>query len=509
MSRTSNTIKNYASSFSVSTLSSLVSVVSRLVFVSVLGENYLGMNSVASNLISMLSLAELGIGSAITFSLYKPLAEADATKIKQLMRYYRIAYRVIAAVVFVVGVAMIPFLDVLIKDAGQIEHLELLFFLYVVNAASSYLISYKTVLLTADQKSFKLTKINVIFVFLIPLVQIAALLLTKDYIIYILVQIGFTFLQRVIINRFVTKEYPVLQEKCTDKLPEQDRKAITKNVKALVFHKIGDYCVNGTDNLIIANLLSLAIAGYYSNYLLIFSTVGNIISMLFSSMTASFGNLLASEGVERKHQVFKTTNFIAFWLYGFSAVCFFNLCSPFIELVFGKNFVLSMPVLAVLVINSYMAGMRIPVFTVKSAAGIFNEDKYVPLIQAAINLAVSIAAAKAFGLFGVFLGTVVSGLIPSFYRPYLIYKKEFHADWKLYLRDYIFQFLVVGVIAVAVQMLIQATLSGTSLLVRLIISMLYCTFIPNLVFLLLYFKSKEMKYLINAVKGLFGRSDHA
>lgn len=505
MSRTENTLRNFSSAAIVHVIGSLLSVISRLAFVKVLGENYLGLSGVAGNLISMLSLAELGIGSAITFSLYKPLAEHDVERLKTIMHFYKRAYRLIALTVFTFGIALLPLLNVLIKDGKQIEHLHFVFFLHVVNASSSYLITYKSTLLTADQKNYCLFKINTAFSFASIAAQIGMLFISRSYTVYLVTQIFMTFIQRVVINRFVTREYPFLNEPCNAKLPAEDKKVIGKNIRALIVHKIGDYFVNSTDNLIISACLSLAISGYYSNYLLIFTTINGIIVMLFNSMTASYGNLLASNETSRQYQIYREANFLAFWLYGFSAICFFYLCNPFLTLVFGKNFTFEWPIVLLLIINNYMTGMRVPVFTVKSAAGIFSEDRFVPLVQSAVNLGVSIIAANYIGLAGVFLGTFVSALLPSFYRPYLVYKRVFQKSYIYYLKDYFLQMLTVtvaGLITGCGVYVVNLFFHGVF---GFAINMLVCAVVPNIVFFALYRKTSELQELVGIARRLLKR----
>ena len=344
MSRTENSIKNYISNLVTTLATNLLNVLSRTVFIYILGADYLGINGLFSNLLAMLSLAELGIGSAINFSLYKPVAENDNDKIAILMNFYKKCYRIIAGIVLGIGLIMLLFLNVLVKNPGNVQHIRLIFLIYVINTSYSYLLTYKNTLLNAYQKDYLLLKSNLFFSIFNILAQTIILVITKNYICYLLCNMVVLFLQRLYVNDLINKTYPIVLKKTNDKLPEDELFVIKKNVKAMVWHKLGDYCINGTDNIIISMFLSIKMVGYYSNYLMIINMVMAYVNMIFNNMTASMGNLISTEGSEKRHQVFKEINLIASWLYAFVTVSLFILINPFIQIWLGNEYVLSMPI---------------------------------------------------------------------------------------------------------------------------------------------------------------------
>lgn len=496
MSRIRNTALNFISKAFVLLLSSILSFLSRTIFIQVLGSSYLGINGLFSNILMMLSLSELGIGTAITFSLYDPVAKDDKEKIKSIMNFYKNAYRVIGVFVFLIGMFLLLFIDYLVPNPGNVKNLKLIFFIYVFNSSISYFLSYKNTLLIADQKEYLLLKSNAFFSVLNILIQIISLIIFKNYIIYLLVNMIVLLIQRVYVNRFITNKYSYLSDKKYIKLSKNEYNKIVKNVKAMIWHKIGDYCINGTDNIIISMFNKIISVGLYSNYSLIFSTVNSLIGMIYSSMTASMGNLLALENDERKFEIYKIIEFIGFWLYGFSAICFYNLTSPFIDLWIGSENLLSNGILIVLIANNYMVGMRVPLFTVKSAAGLYSQDKFVPLVQSIINLFVSIVLIKKVGLIGVFIGTFISGLVPSLYRPYLVYKEVFKRSSIEYYKQYIKNIILLVSIAYGTNILCYK-ISISSDVVSFIVNILICITIPNIIFIILLHKKSEFKYILN------------
>lgn len=502
MARVQNSIKNYFSNTITTIITNLLNVASRTVFIYILGADYLGINGLFSNLLAMLSLAELGISSAINFSLYKPVAENNEEKIISLMNFYKKCYRIIAGIVFLAGMIMMLFLDILVKNPGNVQNLRLIFFIYVVNTSYSYLLSYKNTLLNAYQKDYLLLKSNLFFAVLNVISQMIVLIVTRSYICYLLTNMIVLFLQRLFVNNLINKAFPIVLRTTDKKVDKDDMFTITKNVKAMLWHKLGDYCINGTDNIIISMFLSISIVGYYSNYLLIINMVMAYVNMLFNSMTASMGNLISTEGTEKRYVVFKEINFLGTWLYGFVTVCLFILLNPFIKLWLGQEYVLPMAIVAILVLNNYIVGMRLPPFIVKSAAGLYAEDQFIPIIQSLVNLTISVILAKRIGLLGVFIGTLISSLLPSLYRPYLIYKKVFEKNSYEYYINY-FKDMMIIVFVIFLTILINKCFVNCPDIVQFFCNMIICLIIPNVIFYITYHKKKEFKYFITLGRTLW------
>ena len=502
--RVKNSLRNFASGLGTMLVSNILAFVSRTVFIYILGKSYLGINGLLTNVLSMLSLAELGVGTAINFSLYKPIAENDEKKISMLMNFYRVAYRWIGVLVFAVGLIIMPFLHVIIKDPGDVQNIKLIFFIYLLNTASSYFITYKTTLLEAYQKGYLITKINILFNTIIVISQMIILVLTKSYIAYLLVNMILLFVQRVYVNKKIGKLYPIVNVKSDEKLPKKELNQIVKNVKAMMFHKIGDYCINGTDNIIISTFISVSMVGIYSNYSMVITMVNGILVMLFNSMTASMGNLIAVGSDKRKREIFDIVNFIGFWLFGFATICFYNLLNPFIELWVGKEFLISQSILVVILLNYYLTGMRVPVATLKNAAGLYDEDKFTPIIQSVVNLVVSIILVQKWGLAGVFMGTLVSSVVlPCWQRPYIVCKYALNTSSKGYFKKYIKYLFVVILCTVGIAFICNRFLFETTM-INFILRMGICTIIPNCLFILLFRKTDEFKEIINIMDNMLG-----
>ncbi|MBU3126853.1 oligosaccharide flippase family protein [Clostridium tagluense] len=497
--RIKNSLNNIIFNLGSTFITYILSFVSRSIFIYTLGAQYLGINGLFSNILMMLSLAELGIGTAINFSLYKPIAQKDNNKISTLMTFYRKAYSLIGCIVAVFGFILMFFLHYIIKDANTIENLRMIYLLYLFSTVSGYFLSYKTTLVSAYQKDYTLVPINVAMSAITILGQIVILMTTKSFIYYLFVQIIFGFIQRIIINNVITKQYKDIDFKTKEKLPQSELNVIIKNVKAMFYHKIGDYCVNGTDNIVISTFVGIKAVGFYSNYTLLITTVNAIIMIIFNSTSASFGDLIAKEKPEKRLEKFRVLNFLGFWFFGFATICFYNLLNPFITLWIGNKYILDLSIIIPVIINYYLVGMRVSLGIVKSSGGVYAQDRFVPLIQAIVNLFFSIILVKYIGLAGVFWGTVISAFVPMIYRPYVVYKYIFETSCKKYLIQYT-QYLLVVVVNIFVTSTLCKMLFLNAGWVNLIGRGFICVVIPNLLIVVLFRKSYEFKQLINIVK---------
>ncbi len=497
--RTESSIKNLLFAFGGQIVGILISLLSRLVFVRILTSEYLGLSGLFSNILSMLTLAELGVGTAITYNLYKPLAEKDNEKIKSLMQLYKIAYRVIGIIIFVIGVLLTPLLPHLINDMPNIPNINLIYILFVANSSISYFYSYKRVLITSDQKKYIATVYRYTFYFLLNVSQIIGLLITRNYIVFLVLQIIMTLLENIMVSRKADKMYPYLKEKNVNKLDKITKKSIAKNVSAMTLHKIGGVVVNSTDNLIISKYVGLNEVGIYSNYYLITNSITIILSQVFSSITAGIGNLAAVETEDKVYDVFKKVFFLNFWIFSFAAIGLFILFNDFISLWLGKEYIFDVLTVICIVMSFYITGMRKTVLTYKDALGLYWQDRYKPIIESVINIVVSILLVKKFNVAGVFMGTIISTITTCFWiEPYVLYKYALKQKLSKYLKQYGI-YTIVGLIALFITYIICKLFKEVTI-INFIIKLIICLIIPNLFYCLIFKNKNEFKYYIKLIK---------
>ena len=345
----------------------IYSFVSRTFFIKYLGLANNGINSVFTEILTMLSFAELGIGTAMNYSLYKLVAENDVPKIKSYMDFYKKAYRVIAAVIGVVGLAIMPIIPHMLSTEdinGAGGNIYLIYFLYLFNTVCSYFVSYKYSLSNAEQKSYIFTNINLIFNLVCQTGQLVILFLTKNFLCYCCVGAVVQLIQNLVTNWYMNRLYPYLKDKDVEKLSKKEIGPIIKNVKALVISRIGSICVNATDNIIITWVINATTSGLIGNYNTLIRNINGFMTIIMNSQTASFGNLIASEGKEKQYIAFKNFRFLTFWIYGFASIVLFTLMTPFIVIWLGKGYTTLTITIFLIMLNYYLSGDRNAIYNV-------------------------------------------------------------------------------------------------------------------------------------------------
>lgn len=479
----------------------ILSFVIRIFFSRFLGATYLGLNGLFSNILSVMSLVELGIGSAIIFSLYKPLAEDDKGQIKALMSLYRKFYSFVGVFIFTAGLMMSPFLEFFIKDMPDIEHISFIFMLYVANAALSYFNAYKQNLIIADQKKYITVIYHYVLYFILGTGQVAALYLTKNIYVYLILQILFTVLENFVLTIKANQLYPFLKEKSSELLNEGTKAQIYKNTKALFMHRIGGIVVTATDNLVISKFISLILVGCYANYSLVINSLRSLINQMFMAITSSVGNLNVDSTVEKKEEVFNVLFYINYVVYGICSICLFVLFNDFVGIAFGKKLLLETNVVFWIVLNFYLSGMRQALLTFKDAMGMYWQDRYRPIFEAIINLGSSLFLLKFWGISGVFMGTALSTVVTCLWlEPYIVYRDGFGKNVVPFFKKY-FTYLMLEIFSggIVVGIASQIVVDNWGILILKGVIILGVTTILILGALL---KTKESQYVIKTARNI-------
>mgnify|MGYP000883433598 CR=1 FL=1 len=495
MSRIVNSLKNIKFEIAGQAVLLFISFIARIVFVRMLSAQYLGISGLFSNILSILSFAELGVGAAIIYSLYKPLSKQDIPKIKALMRLYKRAYITIGIIIASLGAILTPFLPFVIKNMPDIPHIQIIYLMFVMNSALSYFFSYKSSLIIADQKKYITSYYRYLFFAALNIIQMAFLLLTRDYMLYLGFQILFTLLENIIVSRKADRLYPYIKDRDAEQLDAETKNTIVRNIKAMICHKIGGIVVNGTDSLLLSKFIGVVAVGLYSNYLLIINAINQVFNMIFEAAAASIGNLWATQTKEKSCFVFNCINFAGFWGFGFASICLFNLFNPFIQIWLGKEYLFPLSLVLVIVINFYLTGMRKSILTFRDALGLYWYDRYKPLFEAGINLIASIILVKKVGMTGIFIGTTISTLSTCFWvEPYVLYKYGFESRVAPYFIKYAV-YTAVLFLGGAITSFI-CSLIGEGTITVFVIKAAVCFTVPNIVFLIAFYKTEEFKYLM-------------
>lgn len=440
--RTKKSILNISYRLFSQIVNILLKFVSRTIFMYVLGVEYLGVNGLFSEILTMLSLADLGFGTAMVFSMYEPLAKGDQKKVTQLIALYKKIYTIIAIAITTLGIGLIPFLKYLINLEIEIPNIYIYYLLYLANTVSSYLVVYKTCILNADQKNHLISKYNMIFNILSTIFCSLFLYITKSFLIYLITQVLFTYLNNFYCSYKTEKMYPYIKNK-TEKLPEAESKSIFDNVKSVFIYKVSTMLIGSTDNTIISVLLGTAIVGYYANYSMIISNVSLFINIIFSSLTASIGNLIIEKNEQKNYDVYRYMQFFSFLLSVISIVCVFVLINDFIILWLGGAYAFDTLTIVSIVLNMYFSVVLMPIWSYREATGMYRQTKYVMLMTAIINIVLSILLGNYLGLAGILFATTISRLTTYFwYEPKLLFKQYFNKSVKIYYKSVLMNFIV-------------------------------------------------------------------
>ncbi len=495
-----NSLKNIIASTTLSIITMLAGFIIQTIFLKQLGTEYLGINSLFANIVSMLAIAELGIGTAIVYNLYKPISNNDIDVIKSLMKLYKKCYTYIAIIISIIGVCIMPFLSLIVGKVNIAQNIYLIFLLFLIDTICSYLLTYKRSILFAQQKNYIVNIIHLLYLIIMSTLQILVLIFTKNFLLFLTVKIIMRIIENVIITLVSNKMYPYITEKNVNKLDKGILEDIIKKVKALLLHKLAGFIVFGTDNIIISMFLGITCVGLYSNYNLILIAVNTIVSQIFVSLTASIGNMLVTEIKEKSLEIFKKVEFLNFLVFNFCSICIYLLAEPFIKLWIGEEYILPNIVLLVLVVNFYIQGMRRNMSVFKEAAGIYYEDRFIPLVESLINIVASVALVKVFGLAGVFMGTIISTLVLFLYSyPKYVYKKLFDKSGTIYVLEF-FKYLIVFIVCITLTYTVANFNRIDNVLVQLVLNLGICIVVPNIIMYFIFKNTEEFKYFIDIIK---------
>ncbi len=506
MNRKKNATRNIIFGTCLKLYQIVVPFLMRTIMIYFMGVQYLGLNSLFTSVLQVLNLAELGVGSAMVYSMYKPVAEHDNNTICALMGLYRKYYRIIGMVVLAAGCVIIPFVPHLIKS--DVPEGINIYVLYVMNLLATvftyWLYAYKNSILQAYQRNDIVSKVTIITDTIKYILQIFTIVFLKNYYMYVLVLILLQIASNIITAAVVTRMYP--EYRCKGSLPKEEVAQINSRIRDLFTSKIGAVIVNSADTVVISAFLGLTVLAIYQNYFFIISSVIAFIAVVFNSCTAGIGNSIIVETKEKNYNDFKKFTFLIAWIAGFCTVCIVCLMQPFMNIWMNGNekLMLGMSEVVCFCIYFFVYEIQQLLLTYKDAAGMWHEDKYRPLVTALTNLALNIIMVQFFGLYGVLLSTVISiifiGMPWLFYNLFTVLFKRNAAKYVIRVVYYTVITIVISIITYSVCSLVPFT--GIA---ELIVKLIICIIVPNLLFFATLFKFEEFGQVKALVKGILKR----
>lgn len=492
--RTQKAMKNMkiAMLYQVSVL--LFNFIDRKLFVHILGVEYLGIHGLFTNMISMLALAELGVGTAIIYNLYAPLARGDEEEVALLMKIYKKLYIGIGAIIGILGLLSAAFLPWLIKETSlEMSYIRSVYLIFVLGTVGTYWTGYKRSLLYADQNKYVLLMGDIGANVLGMLLKVIVLLAMPSYGLYLMVHVLTKIIPNLYIHYKVDRLYPYLKQHQGRIVPDTFFYKIRSNVADLFIHKIDQFVVLCTDNLVISSFVGIAAVGKVTNYSLIIAAIMNFIAQGIDAIEAGMGNLVSTESKEKVHGVYERINFACFFVGSATTVCLIGLIQPFMALWLGNEYVLADEIVAVMVLNYFLWVMTRPVWQMMTVCGLFKPDKRNAVVEMSVNLVVSILLVNTIGIIGVFIGTTLSYSIAWLMKSRLLYQDYFQESGKSYYKN-MAMYLGVTLIEGILTMKLCNSIAIENIYIAFIIRMIVCAILPSSMNCILFGRTTYFKY---------------
>lgn len=503
-SRTLNTLKNSLFNICNQLLAIILQFIIRTVFIKCLALEYLGVSGLFSNILSMLSLTELGFGAAIVCSMYKPLADNDHKEINRYFNIYRGVYTIIGCLICALGLVLLPFLHYLIKDSSNIPNLKLMYFLYLLDTVASYFFAHYRSLLSADQKEYINANNRSLFLVIQTVAQIILLYTTHNYILFLTAKIACNVLSSYVLSLKVKRRYPFLKKIHSISLDSTALKILKRDTVGVFSTRIAMTMLNSTDSLIMSAFLGSIVTAYYSNYSLLVGTVGTAMGLIFSSVQASIGNYCVTQSIDNQKKLFFDLNYLYFCIYGFCTVCLLGLVSPFIQIWLGESYTLPCTVVVTIIAKFYFGNVRQTVLNFLSVNHLLDKIAIKNVIEVVINLIVSIFLVKRIGIAGIFVGTSIGMLCTSlWFEPVVLFREYLQGNvWSYFFKTLCYLFvIVVGCFAAnrVVLFLFKKTI------LSLILSAFAVGIIAIVSITIPFFKTNEFNYIFGRIRNVLQR----
>ena len=469
----------------------ILSFIGRKIFLGFLAVDYLGINGLYTNILTVMSLAELGVDTAVVYSLYKPVADHDTKLIHSMIVFFRRIYWGLSLLILVLGLLLIPFLQYLIKS--DIPHDDLVFFyvLFLINTVASYFVAERVALLSAFQEQRVQKLVTLAFNLVLQITYIAVLIIYRNYYAYVIAIVINTIMTTIALGIIAGRLHPdIFREK---ELVPFDKKPVIDRIKDTLLYKIGAVLINSTDNILISVLVSTAAVGLYANYVTVVSAITAFIAIITTSLIAGIGNLGVKEGKEKQKDLFFMMVFAYHFVAALGLIGFSLLFNDLIALWVGEEFQFDFKTVVIIAVNFYLPNAVSPVWMFREANGLFDDVKYLLLIRAALNLVFSVAFGMVWGVFGILLATTVSMILTNFwFEPSLIFKKLFASGAGAYWRVQL-KYLLITAVSFTVSMFAIKPLGDSLLMTGLKGGLI--VIITTAFFVVTCFKTDEYKKL--------------
>ncbi len=525
--RTKNSIRNILVSFLSYLIILIGSFVTRKIFANVLGLKIVGIEGMFLNVVSALSIVELGLGLGIVYKLYKPIVQKDWEQVSVILCFLRRAYYIISLIILILGVSISYFVVRLIQEDFSKIWLVKIFILYILDIICSYLYSHKKIMFIADQKNYVNNLVHITVQIIMFVLQVIVLKFFESFELYLITKILCRILESLIISYRFNKKYNFINLRTKNFMSDIEKKGLFKNIRAMLVHKISAYGATSASSLIIAYYVNLTQNGIYYNYILIVNAITTVTNEVFNSIIASFGNLLSTSG--NKNIIYENFNilyFLNFLIYSFGTSAFVCVITPFINIWTGVGTEFNLFTTISIAGYLYIYGIRQSIGMVKISAGIYDPDKYTSLMGALVSILASFLLVDTLGVAGVMIGNIVGILSASYWtQPYLVYHNVFKKEVKYYHYKFVLYTLITSFYVYVcynitksvfveniqknisdVLLTLKLNYENSILITQIFVNFIVCLIIPNLINLVIFYRTRELKKLIFILKKVILRA---
>lgn len=508
MNRTKNSTRNIFFGIIEKIINIVLPFIVRTIFIQKLGVEYLGIHSLFISILQVLNLAELGFSSAIIYNLYEPIAKNDKNKICQLLNLYKKIYRIVGTVILIIGLTILPFLNKLIN--GEIPsnlNIYVLYIIYLLGTVLTYfLFAYKTALLNATQRKDIISKVNSILIIIKSIAQIVIIFIYKNIYFYAIIMPIISIINNIICSKIVDKMYP--EYKAKGQLDNENVKKIRKNVVGIMLLKVCSATRNSLDSVFISKFLGLAIVGIYNNYFMIISALISIITVIGNSISASIGNSVVTDSVDKNYNDMNKYDFIFMWFFGWCTITLLCLFQPFMKMWISEQYMFDNTIVVLLSIYFYSLCIGHIRYTYSTAIGLWWEEKYITIAQIIVNIVLNYILGKYLGVAGIVLSTIISVVFIEFIGATKVLYKNYFKNEKIstYFIWQAIYAVVTMCIALITYFICNHVIIGEGIL-KFLIKVIICIAVPNVLYLILYHKTKYFKqakeFVVKNISNLF------
>ena len=503
MNRTSKALRNVTTGLINKVLMLVLAFTTRTIFIRLLGAEYTGVSSLYTNILSVLSLAELGLSNVLMFYLYGAIKDQDENRICLLVYEFKKIYAGIIACVLSIGLCLIPFLRYIVKSTLPLGELITYYVFYLINSVASYFVVYRTMVIKADQNDYITSIVQTATTVAMYVLQIGYLLIVRNFLGYLAIQVSCTIASNLILNGIALKRYPFLKRKIRKDAAVVNHRDLFRNIKATFLFKVSDTILDQTDSIIISIMFGTVFVGYYSNYYMLITYLVAIAGIIANGLVASFGNLNAEGDMEKSYKMFRVA-MMGFAVFGtFCTACYACVVQSFIPIWVGSEYVMDYGLVLAILAVFYLRMATNTMWMYRSSMGIFKEVQYINIAAAILNIILSVTLGKWIGVPGVIVATALSRLVTSFWYEGKVVFGRFGKSVRIYylqqIKDFVICCIITGVTLLLCGYVKIGGIGG------IVVKLFFAAIVTAVIELAVYYKTNEFKILTQKIGKILRR----